>query len=54
MPSVEKPRAKAKVKLHHAKAILQFQEWIGRRKWDEIPSDQKVKMFDYYVDKNAA
>jgi hypothetical protein len=53
MPQVEKPRAKAKVKLHHARAIVQFKEWVGTRGWNEIPWNQKIEMFDHFVDKNA-
>jgi hypothetical protein len=53
MPQVEKPRAKAKVKIRHARAIVQFKEWIGNREWDEIPARKRVKMFDHFVDKNA-
>lgn len=53
MPQTEKPRAKAKVKVLHARAIVQFQEWVGQRAWDEIPRGMKIKMFDHFVDKNA-
>lgn len=45
--------AKAKIKMRHQRAIVQFKEWVGQRSFDEIPMELKARMFDHFVDKGV-
>ena len=44
---------KAVVKQNRTRAIVQFKKWVGTRSWDEISREEKISMFDYFVDRNS-
>lgn len=46
-----KPLAKSKVRVAHVIGISEWQEWCSNN--PESPRDEKVIMFNYFIDKAA-